>query len=369
MKVVILRNNLKESLDIVGRSIGANNNLPILKDVLIDVEENQIKLITTNLESAAIFSISGKVIEKGKIAVPFGVFNDLISNLKSERLDLEKKQKKLEIKTDNYQASINSDSAEEFPVIPQVKTEEYIELNSLIFKESLEQLIISVAEQSIRPELETILFSSKEDVLKMVATNGFRLSEKTFSSSDYKSNLKSELKVLIPLKTARNLISALKTDEPLKIYFDNNQVAFKTKQLNLISRIIEGSYPDYEAIISKSFTTEIILNRQEMIQALRVSGIFSDQSNEVKLKISKEKKNIEIISDNQIIGENNYFIASKTKGDSLEISFNWQYFIDGLKAIKSGEEVSLGLNGNSKPALIKSISDNSFIYLLMPILK
>ena len=369
MKVVILRNNLKEGLDVTGRSIGINNNLPILKDVLIEAEENQIKLIATNLESAITFLISGKIIEKGKIAIPYGIFSDLISNLKSERLDLEKKQKKLEIKTDNYQAIINGDSPEEFPVIPQIKTEEYIELNSLLFKESLEQLIISVAEQSVRPELETILFYLKEDNLKMVATNGFRLSEKTFIPSDYKSNLKSELKVLIPLRTAQNLISVIKTDEPLKIYFDNNQVAFKTKHLSLISRLIEGSYPDYEAIISKSFQTETVLNRQEMIQALRVAGIFSDQGDEVKLKISKEKKSIELISNNQIAGENNYFLASKTKGEPLEIGFNWQYFIDGLKAIKSGDEFFLGLNGNNKPALIKSITDNSFIYLLMPILK
>ncbi len=369
MKIILLRNNLKEGLDAVGRSIITSNNLPILKDVLIDVEDGQIKLITTNLEIATIFQISGKIIEKGKIAVPFGIFSDLISNLKSERLDIEKKPKKIEIKTDNYQASINADSAEEFPVIPQIKASEYIEINSILFKESLEQLIISAAEQSIRPELETIFFSLKEDGLKLTTTNGFRLSEKTFLPADYKSSLKSEFKILIPLKTAQNLISVLKTDEPLRVYFDSNQVVFKTKQLNLISRLIEGNYPEYESIISKSFSTEVILNRQEMIQALRVSGIFSDQSNEVKIKISKEKKNLEIFSNNQIVGENNYFLGAKIKGESMEISFNWQYFIDGLKAVKAGEEVFLGLNGSNKPSLLKSTADNSFIYLLMPIMK
>jgi len=369
MKFIVLNKNLKDGLRAIERIAEENSNLPILKNFLIESFENKIKLAATNLELGIISFISGKIIENGGLTIPLNLFNSIINNLQVERINLElTKNNKLSIKTDNYQAEIQGIKKEEFPIIPKIKNDEfYLKIQNSELKNTL-SLIVGAAAQENRPELNGILLDYQTTLLKLAATDTFRLSEKTIFNTQFESNIDKNFKIIIPLKTIQEVIRGLQFNEEGKtaIFFDANQILFKTENTEIISRLINGEYPDYQQIIPKNFETEISLNKDELIGALKLAGVFTDQLNEIKFIIKEGAKNIEVFSFNQSLGENRYLIPAKIKGAAAEVAFNWRFLLDGIKNLAS-ENVFIGLNGSAKPALINSLKDSSWFYVLMPI--
>lgn len=370
MNLIVIRTNLKDGLGIVERASGDSSNLPILKNVLIQTDDGKIKFTTTNLEIAATVLVPGKVLEKGSVAVPVAVLREIISNIQGERISLESKKVNLTVKTDNYNAEIQGMPSDDFPIIPRIKNQtNYIEIDINLFKDALEQVALSAQFSELRPELSSILFDFNVDEIKLAATDSFRLSERTIPKSQFYTNHPSGFKMLIPLKTSQELIRILKDDGSIKIKNDENQVLFETDQFQLISRLVDGNFPDYSGIIPKEFDTQVVVNREEFLNALRLAGVFSSKINEVMIKISESKKGIlEVFSMDQALGENNYILPAKIDGKSQEISFNWRYLSDGLRALNS-EDVFWGINEENKPALLRAPGDTSYFYVLMPILK
>ncbi len=369
MKLIIVKSNLKDGIAVVQGGSIENLNLPILRNLLLETTSNKIKITTTNLELGLSFILNGKIIEEGKTAVPVALLSSVINNLQSERLNLEKKNNGLHIITDNYEATIQGLPPEDFPLIPKIKNElESFVLSSEILKEALSQVITASQINDLRPELNSILFDFSLDAIKIVATDSFRLAEKTIGNTRFKSKEGESFRVLIPLKTAQEIARILKDEEEVSIYRDEHQILFKTDQWECISRLTEGTFPDYLPIIPKKFASEIILNRQEFINALKLAGVFGSQVNEVKIKTHESKKAIEIFSMSQTAGENRYMLSAKVQGEVKEVGFNWRYLIDGLKALKT-EDVSFRLNEDNKPALLKSPGDASYFYILMPVLR
>src|SRR3989344_8421771 len=180
MKVIVIRSNLKNSISVVEKSTGDNLNLPILKNVLIEALDNKIKLTTTNLEVAILSVTPGKIIEDGKITVPAGIFSNIIGTLQTERLNLEKKGNKLEIKTDTYEAAIQGLPADDFPITPKIKDQsQYIEIKGATLKGAIEQVLVAAQFSDLRPELNSVFFNFLPEGIKLVATDSFRLAEKT----------------------------------------------------------------------------------------------------------------------------------------------------------------------------------------------
>ena len=204
-------------------------------------------------------------------------------------------------------------------------------------------------------------------MLKLVATDSFRLAEKNIYNNQFNSNFNRGFKIIIPIKTVQEVIRIFSNEEPINIYIDPNQISFKNDNLELISRLIDGEYPDYEQIIPKNEDVEIVINKNHFINSLKLVSNFSSKINDIKLKLGEGKKNLEVYSANQYLGENNYFIPIKLKGkDFGEVKFNWRYLLDGLKNIDS-ENVIFNINGDIKPAVLKSTEDTSYFYILMPI--
>jgi len=370
MKIIIIKDNLKNALNVVNEASGENLNLPILKNVLLETENGKIKVTATNLEIAISSFVSGKVIEDGKAAIPLSMFLNILNNLPSERLNIELKKNILEIKTDNYEATVQCLPVEEFPIIPKIKNKTgELEIKSEVLKEGLSCVLSAAQFSDLRPELNSVLFNFSVDDFKITATDSFRLAEKTIPSSQLKAVADQIFKILIPLKTAQKLIRILKEEDLLNISHDGSQVLFTTASFEFISRLIEGNFPEYEHLIPKKFDSEVLIEKEEMINALKLTGVFSEKTNEIKIKIPESKKNIEITSVSQGVGENAYILSAKIQGKLNEINFNWKYFIDGLKALKT-KEVWMGINEvASKPTVIKSPSDASYFYILMPIIK
>lgn len=366
LKLIILKNNLIDGLNVVGRAIGDNVNLPILKSVLFKAD-NKINLTSTNLELAANCFIPGKIIEPGEITVPFNVFSSVISNLNSERITLEQKDKRLFVSTDNYEAAIQSQNSKDFPIIPSVKNKnQSLKTKINQFKESLSQVVIASQYSDVRPEISGVFLRFQEKELILVATDSFRLAEKKMGSDKISSSF-SGVNVIIPLKTAQEVLKIFSNqEEEVEIFMDSNQIFFNSGSRELTSRLIDGTFPDYELIIPKQTQSEAILNREEMINAVKLTSSFSGRANDVVLKIGDNKKFLEIFSSDSALGENRYRIPVKLKGERFSVAFNWRYLLDGLR-INSGEEATLGVNASDKPVVIKSAGEPFLNYVVMPI--
>jgi len=351
----------------VEKAVSENNNLPILKNVLLKTDNNQIRISTTNLDLAISKSILGKIIEEGGITVPFSTLYSIVNNSDSERISLEQDNNTLILKTDNYEAKIQGLNEEEFPIIPKIEnSKNYLEIEPAILKNSILKVLSAAQISEIRPEISGILLDFQLTILKLAATDSFRLAEKTLASNQFGANFNRGFKIIIPLKTTQEILRVFKENQSISIFVDSNQILLKTNDLELISRLIDGVYPDYEQIIPKDIETEIQVEREPLINAVKLVSSFSGKNNDIKLKV-KDKKILEIYSASQYLGENHYLVPAKVNGpDFKEVAFNWRYLMDGLKALDS-EKIIFGLNGENKPAILKSPEDVSYFYILMPI--
>ncbi len=366
MKTIILKSNLKSGLDAVGRGVGTTNNLPVLGTVLIKAHNNQIKLSATNLELAITKVVFGKIIEEGEIAVPFSTLASMVNNISSERINLEVKNTNLIVKTDNYEARIQGVETKEFPIIPTIKDKkDHLEVPSELLKEALQKTTIAVESSDLRPEISGILFAIEPNALKLVGTDSFRLAEATLSGKQIKNTFPQGLMITVPLKASQELEHVVEEKEVVKVYTDETQVLFETETLSLVSRLVEGKFPDYQAIVPKGIESSVVVDRAELVSGLKLASSFSGRSSEVTLKV-QGKKTLEISSSDSAIGENKYLLPVKTDGSDMEVIFNWQFLLEGIKS-ESGKEVVLGLNGEEKPAVIKSPDSGEYFYILMPI--
>jgi DNA polymerase-3 subunit beta len=368
MKLIILKKNLKDGLNVIQGAISDNNNLPILKYVLLIARNNQIKLVATNLELAISAPVPGKIIDEGAISLPFSVFSNIISNTDNERVDLELKENAVLINTDNYGAKIQALPESDFPIIPKLENiKESIEIQSEIFKEALIQVVNAAQISEIRPELSGVLFDFQLTVFKLAATDSFRLAEKNISDNQIKSSFRAPWKSIIPLKTIGEIIKICDLNSSTFIYRDNNQILIKNDKAELISRVLEGNYPDYEQIIPKNNEVELVFEKEHLIKALKLVSTFSSKINDVRFRVRGDKKVLDVYSSSQHLGENNYLIPVKISSPvDSDIAFNWRYVLDGVK-ILSSNQISLALSGEIKPAVIKPLDDPSYFYLVMPI--
>lgn len=352
----------------VERAVTENNNLPVLKNILLQATDAKIKISATNLEIGINSFTTGKITENGGLTVPFSTFNSVISNLDSERISLESDKNNLNIKTDNYQGRIQSVSEEEFPIIPKIESQDnYLEINSTILKESLLEIISAAHFSEIRPEISGILVNFEVSLIKLTATDSFRLAEKTIFDKQFKTKINKGFKIIVPLKTIQEVVRIFVDDKILSIYIDPHQILFKSEDHELISRLIDGHYPDYEQIIPKETQTEIAVDREKFLSAIKIVSSFSSKISDIKIKAKDGGRALEIYSASQYLGENSYLVPVKTKGEEFkEIAFNWRYLLDGLKAIKS-KIVLFGVNGDAKPALLKPGEEANYFYLIMPI--
>ena len=373
MNFICFKENLKKKLDNALRIIKYNSTLPILNNFLLSTEKGMLKISSTDLEIGFTSLISSKILKDGSITVPAQLLSQFINNLPNKNINFEVKDFKLYLNCDNIKASINGLNAEDFPIIPKVKNDSVLTINSKIFKNSLSCVINSSAISDARPEISSIYIKINPDQLKFIATDSFRLAHKTIfvlsgdNKEKIKINFEKSRNIILPLRTAGELTRILgEQDNDVKIMIDQNQILFDFDDTQLISRLVEGNYPDYEAIIPKSSETKCYLNKNDLEESIKLSGCFSSKLNDITIKTNSEKSQIEIFSNNVEYGNHHAKINSEIKGKDVSIVFNWHYFLDGLKNINE-DELILEFNGDQKPAVIKSAKNNDFFYILMPI--
>lgn len=372
MNFITLKENLKQGLSIVAHLTSKNINLPILNNILIRAKKEGIELIATNLEVSVNHFLRGKIEKEGEVTVDSKIINEYVSLLPEDKIKVELEKDELKISCQNYKTKIKTQSANDFPALPSLVEDNCYKLNLSNFRESLSEISFAVSFNENRPELSGILFSFQNNLLTLVGTDSYRLSEKSIA---FKSdNIIDEKRVIVPLKTIQELSRILgnfksedqiNDSQDIKICLTENQIFFSFGSTNLISRIIIGNYPDYKQIIPKNEKTRIEINRQTLIKAIKSAGLFSKTGiNDISIAFIKNK--ITVSSSSSQTGENRVSLEAKTSGDDGEIFINFKYLLDGLNNIKS-ENIIIKLIDNNYPCIIVPKDVDDFLYLVMPI--
>jgi DNA polymerase-3 subunit beta len=371
MKVEILKENFKTGLNVVEKIVGKNLSLPILDNVFISTEDSFLSLSSTDLETAIKLWILTKIVKKGSVVVPAKFLSSLVSSLPNEKITLETKDYGLNIECKNFNNYVQGFNPEEFPIIPEFKNAKFLELDNKKLCQALSQIVDVASPSQSRPEISGIYFSFSKNIIKIVATDSFRLAEKTLS---LESPVKEETSFILPQKPAREIMNILGEKEgKTKIYFLPNQVMFEfpmkdglKPEVQIVSRLIEGEYPNYEEIIPKKFKTNIVTKRDEFLGQIKTASLFSGKISEIKVRVLPQAKKVEIFARDPDIGESQSNILARIEGEEIEASFNYKFLSDGLQNIKSSE-VAFNMSKEDGACILKPVGDASYIYVVMPI--
>lgn len=364
MRITCTKENLKKILNLASKISSSGATLPILNNLLLKTEAGQLYVYSTNLEIAIKTWTGGQIEETGAITVPARTLAEFINNTNEEKILLETKTNDLYIKTDKTETLIKGLPAEDFPLIPEIKPKSTSEISGGELAESLGQVAFATAFSETQPELSGVLFSFEGKTLRLAATDRYRLAEKTLSLT---AAVEGEQKVIIPNRAVGELQRIL-SDNPknTEIIISDNQILFRTAGAELISRLIEAQYPDYQQIIPKSFLTTMEVSSKELSAALKVSGLFAQDNNNVGLEIRQESNTLVLKSISQSAGSNTSEIVGKVEGQDNSIIFNYRYILECLNHIKQ-DKVVLKIINSSSPALIEPVESMGYRYLVMPI--
>lgn len=365
MKVQIKKETLQRGIQVVGNVITPKSVLPILSNVLIETTKDTIKLTSTDLDLGISISLEADIEDQGAITIPAKRLSDIIRELPDGEVSIQaKKNNVVYIRLESCEFKLMGLPKEEFPKLPEFKDKEVIELEQVILKEMLQLTSFAVSHEETRYVLNGVLFDLKKHPhkekfsLKLVATDGRRLAliEKEI---DVKS--KKEIKIVVPQKTIAELQRNLKDDGKILIIITPNQIFFELDHIVIISRLIEGEFPDYTRVIPPASETKIKLDRQQFLQAVRRASLLSTpDSLAVRLELIGNK--LTITKSTPDVGESHEEVAVEYQGKDLIIGFNPSYLIDVLRNL-NGAFVELELTEPEKPGVIRT---EDYVYLIQP---
>jgi DNA polymerase III subunit beta len=368
MKVSILQQDLIGPLQAVTRSVGIRTTLPVLANILISTEENKIKLAATNLEIGVIKKVNAKIDTAGEITVPAKTFLEIISSLPSQEINLETEGEQLKISSKNFNVSLNGISATEFPTIP-LASESSVGVSAKLLKESIPQISFAAAADEGRPVLTGILTEITKSTLEVVATDGFRLAHKKVSLQNSKGN---SFKSLIPRRTLEEIVRLISEDitvedgvVEISVSENQNQVVFKIGETQLSSRLIEGNFPVWERIVPTEFKNTAIVDRSELLKALKLASVFARSEANI-IKVETQENKLRVTSEAKELGAQEAEVEAELGKEALIVAFNAKYLQDALGAVNT-EKIIIEFSGNLSPALIKADGIEGLEYVIMPI--
>jgi len=361
MKLQASQENLNRALGAVARVANSRNQLPILSNVLIKTESNRLSISATNLDIGITQFIGAKVSSEGSITVPARLMQDYINSLPGGTINLELKDTKLHIKSDQYESTVNGILADDFPVMPAIQKGKTWTLNAAELKKALQQVTFAASSDESRPVLTGVLFKTDEGVLRIAATDSYRLAEKVVGRVD------AEVDLLIPASSMQDLLRVLgDADGSVTVTHDEQQVLFQVAEIELVTRLVDGKYPDYRKLIPTAFNQSATLSRADFINITKVSSLFARESaGSITLHLDEEKQLLSIHSIASQLGENTSEATAKVTG-SGDITLNSRYLLDGLQAF-SDDELLFGFNGKLEPTILKTVGESDYVHVVMPL--
>jgi DNA polymerase-3 subunit beta len=372
MKLSCLQGNLNKGLSIVSRSVATRSTLPITQNILLSAEESRLKLAATNLEMATTSWVSAKVEEEGTITIPARLLIDFVNSLPDElvEISLPSSSHALKLGSGRSQAHINGLDANDFPPIPQVSDGITAKIGADALREAITQVVFGAATEESRPTLTGINADFDGDKLVLAAADGFRLAVHTATLS---SPVDEKVTVIIPARSLGEVNRLLSDqEEPVEITINKqkSQVLFHLKDADLVSQIIQGSFPDYTQVIPQSYTTRSVLDISQFLKATKMSSIFArDASGIIRLvatpgaELSPGK--LSISAQAEEIGGNETEVDAMVDGDPAKIAFNVKYLSDVLGVLRQSQ-VALETTTPSSPGVIRPIGVDNYVHVIMP---
>lgn len=362
MKLECKTEEIKNKISQTERITGKNLTLPVLNSILLVASGKYLKLRSTNLSLGIEVEIPAKIEKEGIVAISGSVLNAIFSNVfQNENVHLESSDGNLLVQTKKSKIKLKGQPYDDFPTIPRV-TGINFEIESKKLIDGIKSVYYSSSFSDIKPEISSVFIYTHEDNLIFVSTDSFRLAEKKIKVK----NLPEVPGILIPYKNIAEILRVFgEINSNIKVCFNKNQISFSSDNVYLTSRVIDGVFPDYRQIIPKTTATSAVVLKQDLLNALKISNVFSDKFNQLNLKISPKEKIFELSSANNDIGENKTYLDTAVTGESIELGFNYKYFLDCFQSITT-DSMSIKLSGVGSPIIVSPVGDNSFIYLIMP---
>ena len=359
MKIRVLKENFIKNIQHVQNIILSKSSLPILSNMLIEAEKNIVKLTGRDLDIGISSALETTVEEEGSITIPAKRFNDIIKELPDEDITISTmKNNSMVIKCSKCFFKIMGLPKEDFPKLPEFKDEPSVIIKQGVLKSMLGMVYFSMSHDETRYILNGALFLFKNKKLTIVTTDGKRMG---FVKKDIEKDGLNKA-IIIPSKTIYELNRILEEDGDVKIIFSENQVRFELKNITIVSRLIEGEFPNYEQVVPKEAQEKVGINRELFLDGVRRAALLTTQdSQSVKLEILKNKMVVSKTSPN--IGETREEIDVVYTGPEITIGFNPHYIMDVLKVVPK-DEIGLEIMGPDKPAVIRI--EDWFLYLVLP---
>jgi DNA polymerase-3 subunit beta len=373
MKVTVLQENLARGLSIVSRAVSPRSTLPVLSNILIASDEGRLRLSATNLELGITCWIAARIDEEGSTTVPARTFADLVNTLPGDQvqLSLDVKTQNLHLKGGTSNNDIKCIDAQEFPPLPVPEMDGAVALNVVDFKEMIQQVAFAASTDEARPVLMGVLMNVDKENLTMAAADGFRLS---VCKAQLSQPSPQPLNVIIPAR-ALNELARVATDgeEPIYMVVPKNrgQVLFRVKDVEVVSQLIEGTFPDYQQIIPRSYKSRTLVSTASLLKACKQAEIFAREgSNVARFDIKQsngemQPSEVEISATSEETGKNETIVEATVDGSGVLIAFNVKFLREALEVIKT-PNVALETSAANMPGVIKPVGDDKFLHVIMP---
>lgn len=365
MKLSIVQENLHKALSVVSRVVGSRSSLPVLANVMLKTESSRLIVSATNLEIAMSYSVGCKVEKDGSVSVPARLFAELVGGLPSDKLQLITNSDNLKVKTTNFESSLNGIAASEFPDTPKIKAEAEVAIPANVLASHLSQVVVAASPEESRPVLAGVVFIAEGGNLTLAATDSYRLAETKLALKTDK-----DISVIVPAKTVQELIRVIgdSTDE-VRVLIGKTEIGFEIGDISMVSRLIEGKFPNYAQIIPKKSTTSMIIEKSELISVAKITSLFARESSHT-IRLDFLKSGLQLSAKASEVGENNSLIEAELNGPEAEISINARYLMDALSTIE-GSKVEIAVNDKLEPCAIRPVTKgkdtSDYIHIIMPL--
>jgi DNA polymerase III subunit beta len=373
MKATVLQENLAHGLNTVSRAVATRSTLPVLSNILIATDEGRLRLSATNLELGITCWIAARIEQEGSTTVPARTFSDLINTLPGEQvsLSLDVNTQTLNVRGGASTNDIKCIDAQEFPPLPVPDLDGAVQLNVTDFREMIQQVAFAASTDEARPVLMGVLLQIDKDKLTMAAADGFRLSVRKASLS---SPAPAPLSAIIPARGLTELARvASDGDTMLQMVVPKGrgQVVFRVKDVEVTSQLIDGTFPDYQQIIPRKFTSRTLVSTASLLKACKQAEIFAREgSNVARLDIKSgngqlQPSEVEITATSEETGKNETIVEATVDGSGVLIAFNVRFLREALEVIKT-PNVALETSAANAPGVIRPVGDEEFLHVIMP---
>ena len=364
MELTVTQENFARALSAVGRVASTKTQLPILSNILLRTDGNRLLVAATNLEIATTQYIGAKIAKPGAITVPARLISEFVSSLPKEPIELKVVGENIHITSGKYHSIINGVVADDFPELPTINEENSVtySINTEEFKQAISQTIITASSDSTRPVLTGVYWHSHEGWIYLAATDGYRLSERRLVET------KSEVAAIIPTQSLQEVLRTITDDsDTIDVLFDESQVRFRINEAEVISRLVDGNFPDYRQLIPAQSDIVATMDKQEFTRVTKVAGLFARESGgSVTVTVDSDKKTVSLHSIASELGENTSELDADVTGDG-QVTLNSRYLSEALGVVDA-QTISFSFSGKLSPCILKSTAkDVNYYHVIMPL--